>query len=201
MAVIHHTTLKPTKLELLAEWLPAQPWYEGDASGLRKAGGFRLDDPAGEVGIELMVVGSGEAAWLVPMTYRGAPLEGAEDGLIGTTEHGVLGARWIYDGMHDPVLVGQLFAFMRGEVPAHAQSVSDALDPSVHGELAGGGAEVIRGVVDGTEVSVAPGGLTLRVNRLLQAGEAPGGIRGHVAADWMPADEAKVRGVFFTVHA
>jgi hypothetical protein len=48
MSLIHHTTLKPTKLELLAEWLPTRPWYRGGAGqpSLTKVGGFRLDDPA-----------------------------------------------------------------------------------------------------------------------------------------------------------
>ena len=55
MSVIHRTTLKPTKLELLTAWLPTQPWYRGGATPA-KAGGFRLDDPEGEVGIELMIV-------------------------------------------------------------------------------------------------------------------------------------------------
>src|ERR1700735_1241715 len=56
MAVIHHTTLSPTKLELLAAWLPGQDWYtdRGRAPELAKAGGFRLDDPPGEGGIEVM---------------------------------------------------------------------------------------------------------------------------------------------------
>lgn len=27
MAIIHHTTMSPAKLELLTAWLPAQPWY------------------------------------------------------------------------------------------------------------------------------------------------------------------------------
>ena len=48
MAVIHHTTLTPSKLELLSAWLPGQPWYRdaGRAPELARAGGFRLDDPA-----------------------------------------------------------------------------------------------------------------------------------------------------------
>jgi hypothetical protein len=58
MAIIHNTTMSPGKLELLQVWLPAQPWYlnSGHVPELAKAGGFRLDDPAGEVGIEFMVV-------------------------------------------------------------------------------------------------------------------------------------------------
>lgn len=142
MAVIHETTMKPGKLDLLAAWLPAQPWYLGAGRReprLTRAGGFRLDDPAGEVGIEFMVVADAAAEdivyYLVPMTYRGHPLAGAGagagadsgtvtvagtgagvvtvvgadastgtdagDGLIGTAEHGVLGRRWIYDGVPD----------------------------------------------------------------------------------------------------
>ena len=50
--------MTPGKLELLAAWLPARPWYlgTGHEPELAKAGGFRLDDPQGEVGIEFMVV-------------------------------------------------------------------------------------------------------------------------------------------------
>lgn len=89
MAVIHQTTMVPGKLELLAAWLPRQDWHAGgEASGpsLVKAGGFRLDDPAGEVGIEFMVVRDAAArpvtAYLVPMTYRGSPLAGGDAALI-----------------------------------------------------------------------------------------------------------------------
>ena len=61
MAIIHSTTLTPTKLELLTAWLPGQPWYadRGRAPELARAGGFRLDHPQGEVGIEFMVVTDG----------------------------------------------------------------------------------------------------------------------------------------------
>lgn len=131
MAVIHNTTMRPTKLELLTRWLPEQPWYAGTGE-LSRLGGFRLDDPRGEVGLELMVVGTADdQAYLVPMTYRGAPLDGAEHALIGTSEHGVLGTRWIYDGEHDPVLRAQLVALLRGEVVAQAQTTSNAVDPTV----------------------------------------------------------------------
>ena len=103
----------------LAAWLPAQRWYaaKGRSPVLRSLGGYRLDDPAGEVGIEVMVVaddsGPAPVVYQVPLTYRGAPLAGAEGALVGRTEHGVLGTRWVYDGAHDPVFAGQLLEGMR----------------------------------------------------------------------------------------
>lgn len=178
MAVIHNTTMRPTKLELLARWLPKQAWYSGSGEGLTRAGGFRLDDPAGEVGIEFMVVMSGDGqAYLVPMTYRGAPLEGADDALIGTSLHGVLGTRWIYDGERDPVLQAQLAALVRGEVVAQAQSQSDTLDPTVLIQPAEGAA--------------------IHIRRALSDGDpAPTGV-GYVSATWR-ADGRTVRGVVAT---
>ncbi len=35
MAIIHKTTLVPGKLDLLAGWLPAQPWYAGPGRSRR----------------------------------------------------------------------------------------------------------------------------------------------------------------------
>lgn len=137
VAQIHRTTLTPGKLELLAAWLPRQPWYDGsgEAPQLTRAGGFRLDDPAGEVGIEVMVVaddaGGRRTTYCVPLTYRGAPLAAAEHALVGTSEHGVLGPRWIYDGTHDRVFVTQLVALLAGEVQAQHQTESDTVDPTV----------------------------------------------------------------------
>jgi hypothetical protein len=51
MAVMHPTTLVPSKLELLAAWLPSQPWFDGDASRLESLGAYRFDDPVGDVGL------------------------------------------------------------------------------------------------------------------------------------------------------
>jgi hypothetical protein len=136
MATIHTgTTLSPGKLELLTDWLPSQPWYRAPEAvpQLTKAGGFRLDDPGGEVGIEFLLVGDATSGttYAVPMTYRSGPLAGSEDALIGTAEHGVLGTRWIYDGARDVIAVTQLLEFISGRVEAQHQSRSDTLDPSV----------------------------------------------------------------------
>ena len=130
MATIHKTTLSPSKLELLNGWLPARAWYRGAGKPeLSRAGGFRLDDPAGEVGIEFMVVADSAdpsaVAYHVPLTYRADPLEGAELALVGRAEHGVLGTRWVYDGARDPVLVSQLLALLAGRTEPQAQSVSE----------------------------------------------------------------------------
>jgi hypothetical protein len=59
---MHQTTMTPATLELLAGWPPSQPWYRttGQAPELTRAGGFRLDDPEGEVGTEFMVVADGQ---------------------------------------------------------------------------------------------------------------------------------------------
>lgn len=102
MAVVHRAELKPAKLDLIAAWLPTQEWFRNGGPAEREAT-FRLDDPAGEVGIETFVVRSGSSLFHVPLTYRGAPLEGGR--LVGELEHSVLGHRWVYDGPSDPVYV------------------------------------------------------------------------------------------------
>ncbi|MEV4512137.1 hypothetical protein AB0K00_24600 [Dactylosporangium sp. NPDC049525] len=112
MALLHRADLTPTKLELLNAWLPTRDWYPGPAApDLAKVAAFRFDDPAGEVGIETLLVRAGDGPVLqVPLTYRGAPLDGAERWLVGTTEHSVLGHRWVYDATGDPVYAATLAA-------------------------------------------------------------------------------------------
>ena len=116
MAVVYQAEIRPTKLELLADWLPGQPWYPGeDRPDLQSAGSFRFDDPAGEVGIETLLVRAGAGPVLqVPLTYRAAPRPGGERGLITTLEHSVLGQRWVYDGCADPAYAAALAAAILG---------------------------------------------------------------------------------------
>lgn len=109
MALIHPATLSPTKLELLAAWLPGQSWYTGPAGELQQVAAYRFDDPAGAVGMESLLVQSGDGpVHQVPLTYRGGPLEGGERWLVGTTDHSVLGERWVYDATGDPVYAAAL---------------------------------------------------------------------------------------------
>ncbi|MFD3534091.1 1,4-alpha-glucan branching protein [Streptomyces sp. NPDC058664] len=215
MAVIHPTTLQPTKLELLTEWLPTRQWHTGAEARPERAGGFRLDDPAGEVGIEILVVtdgeGDGAVTYLVPMTYRSGPVPGAESALIGTMEHGVLGKRWVHDAGHDPVFVSQLYALLTGRTRAQDQNRTDTVDPTVTVSPVPAGSaaadvELVR-VTEGpdhTDVVVrAPGTsapLTLRVRRVLRAGTdtAPEGA-GHVTAEWRLPDGTTARGVLASV--
>jgi hypothetical protein len=161
MAVIHRSaTVIPSKQELVSAWLPSQSWFAGEAPRVTRAGGFRLDDPAGEVGIEFMLAGdeASGAVYAVPLTYRGAPM--ADDaGLIGTTDHSVLGRRWVYDAVHDPVFLAQVEALARGEVLAQAQSETDVVDSSV--------------VIE-PEVDTAPGDRVVEVVRILGQAVAPG---------------------------
>jgi maltokinase-like protein len=111
MALLHRSAeVIPSKLELMAAWLPARPWYRGPAQpDLRRVVSFRFDDPAGQVGVETFVVDPGDGGLLqVPLTYRPAPLDGADQYLVGTAEHTVLGPRWVYDGCGDPVYAAAL---------------------------------------------------------------------------------------------
>src|SRR6476661_2805675 len=121
MAEIHQTaSLSPTKLELLPVWMSTQRWYaaKGRVPALRRLWSWRLDDPTGQVGIETLLLvdegGPEPVVYQVPLTYRGAPLEGAQHALVGTMEHSVLGPRWVYDAPHDPVYAEQLLALTLG---------------------------------------------------------------------------------------
>jgi hypothetical protein len=109
MALLHRAELHPTKLELLAAWLPGRRWYQGQAADIVRVAAFRFDDPAGEVGIETMLVRAGDGPiHQVPLTYRGAPLDGGDGWLVGTTDHSVLGQRWVYDACGDPIYAAVL---------------------------------------------------------------------------------------------
>lgn len=108
IAEIHDATLTPTKLELLAGWLPRQEWFFGDAEDLTRVASYRFVDPEGEVGIDTILVRSKGVTYQVPLTYRAEVLDEAADSFIGTIEHSVLGTRYVYDAVGDPVYLVEL---------------------------------------------------------------------------------------------
>ncbi len=103
MALLHRATLTPSKLDLLSAWVPGRPWSGGRVP-VGQLGSYRFDDVAGLVGMESFLLETADGAVLhVPLTYRAAPLAGAAAHLVGTTEHSVLGTRYVYDACVDPV--------------------------------------------------------------------------------------------------
>ena len=113
MAKIHPgATLTPHFRDFLPEWIAGRPWYSGAATPTISAVGFlRLEDPAGAVGMEIHLVTDGAQVLQLPLTYRGAPLDGGA--LVATAEHSVLGPRWIYDAETDPVWITELLRLVR----------------------------------------------------------------------------------------
>ncbi|MER6511291.1 hypothetical protein ABT158_31045 [Nonomuraea sp. NPDC001636] len=115
MALLYQATLRPTKLELLSDWLPGRPWYSGSAGEMQQTASYRFDDPAGAVGMETILVRVDDGpVHQMPLTYRGAPLPGGDAWLLGTTEHSVLGTRWVYDAVGDPVYAAALASAIIG---------------------------------------------------------------------------------------
>lgn len=113
MAIVHRATITPTKLELVEQWLDRQPW--GGTGELEMLGGYRFDDPAGEVGVEGLLVRRDDRVLHVPLTYRGAPLDDADEHLVSTMDHSVLGERWVYEAQADPVALGCFARALAGE--------------------------------------------------------------------------------------
>ena len=143
MALLHDATLTPTKRELLTGWLDTQSWWPGGE--FAHLGAYRLDDPEGEVGMECFILGASDGTIVhVPVTYRSAPLDGAAEHLIGTTEHSVLGPRWVYDGAADPVLVATMTATIASggreadqELESHGKREPRASSATVRGSGSG----------------------------------------------------------------
>jgi len=111
MGFVHvRASLVPSKRELVEAWLPTRPWASGRVVA-DKVAEYRFDDPAGEVGVETILWRTDDGGLLqTPLTYRATPLDGAEDFLVGTSEHSVLGSRWVYDGCVDPVWASTMTA-------------------------------------------------------------------------------------------
>lgn len=102
MSFIYSAQLDPDKNEWIRRALVAHG--EDPDVPFTKAGSYRFDDPAGELGLEVMLVrvGGADDGRLVqaPLSYRSAARDGAT--VLLTAEHSVLGTRWIHDALTDP---------------------------------------------------------------------------------------------------
>jgi hypothetical protein len=180
MAILHRATITPTKLELVEAWLDQQPW--GGSGDLEQVGAYRFDDPAGEVGVEALLVARGDVTLHVPMTYRGAPLEDADAHLMGRMQHSVLGERWVHEAQGDPVGVACFVAALSGHLEQAGLDVWDGdrlverREPSarisvVLDEPAGAVPDVDPDPaldLDGRVVSASVGDATLYVARVIE---------------------------------
>ncbi len=188
MALIYQAELTPSKIDLLAAWIPTRPWLgDADVSTLEAVGAYRFDDPAGEVGIETHLLRSADGQVLhVPLTYRGAPLTGAEAALVGTMQHSVLGPRWVYDGCADAVYATALAsAVLTGGTQADLEvataSGPERREPTTRVSGSGTPGTAVPALAhvtcadDGRTTVITAGPVQLVVLRAIGAPEAPGG--------------------------
>ncbi|WFE39617.1 hypothetical protein [Micromonospora sp. WMMD998] len=194
MALLHRAELRPSKLELLAGWLPGRPWFAGEADApVTRVAAYRFDDPVGAVGMETLLVRAGEGPVLqVPLTYRGAPLAGADRFLVGTVEHSVLGRRWVYDAVGDPVYPPALAAAVladagQAEEYFEVDGARQVREPSMslsgsHTDRALPAGPVDEVVVDGDPTLIRAGGVELALLRRPVPAEATAGVPADVTA-------------------
>src|SRR4051812_1979403 len=154
MARFHRATITPTKAEVLAEWAPTQSWGPSSGDALDVIGSYRFDDPDGRVGMETFLVSAGDVLFQMPLTYRDEPLERG-DALITEMQHSVLGTRWVYDGLRDPLFVVMLAGVaMTGQGEALGLAVYDGrwyIAPT-NVRIQGGGWTQERVPIDGFEL-------------------------------------------------
>lgn len=177
-------TLTPGKLEIIAQWLPTQPWFTGDPSDLDRVARFRFVDPDGEVGMETLLVASGGVTYQVPLTYRAEPLVDAAEYLVGTMEHSTLGKRWVYDATGDPVYLDELIRVIR-DADNEAQLSSGEQTMTVEGS----GAQL-----------VANSSGTARLARVLDAEHRlPSRVVGNLTGTWTQDGQQRTA-VLATLH-
>ena len=184
-------TLTPPIAEFLPGWVAAQRWFtgKGRAPALRRVGGYRLQDPAGAIGIDIHLVvdesGPTPVIYHVPLTSRAEAAPELHTALIATTEHSELGTRWIYDGCHDPVYVQALADLMHSGATIAGTQEGTALTGSATTAASQRPAPVVRrsavlvGEQSNTSIIVETGEtgfsapVIIKVFRVLQPGENP----------------------------
>lgn len=184
---MNETALTPPLGDLLRGWLPRQRWFpvKSAAFTLVRAGGLVLEDHTDDVGLEVFLgavtsrmAGGGSRTDVVqvPLSYRGAPLVGAEQALIGHCIHSELGNRWIYDAIHDPVFISEWLELIRNEGVSSAGQATGHLAHSGHRfPTVAGTVRVLSGEQSNSSVIVDDGGSAAIVKffRVLSEGRNP----------------------------
>ncbi len=224
-------------------WVSAQRWFaqRGHVPVLRSIGEFSL--PSGRPGVRLRTCLVYDTLALRPVLYQlplaeyDRPVRGAEASLIGEApglradQHGPSdlsrprdtdgGARYVYDGPHDPVYAQALLTLILGGQGSVApDGVTRAWGHAAgtratHGQVSASrvlsgeqsNTSIICELVDGAGATGRP--VIVKVFRALQAGENPdvavqsalaaAGSRlvpepvGHVTGQWMPREAASGR--------
>lgn len=192
--------MTPSFRDFLPAWIARQPWYAGAGRpATRPVGFYRLEDPAGAVGLETHLLTDGTAVYQIPMSYRGAPLrELAGDShadpataLITEAEHSELGTRWIYDAIQDPVWVAAITELVEAEDSPATRS-NDVVGPAA-----------IRGLRYPAWTAGARPAIAL--NRVLVAGSRPEGpdVVGALMGSWhaVGADRPATAGCLAVLRA
>lgn len=184
IAEIHsNAALTPGKMDLLGAWLPGQSWFGSEPP--HELARCRFVDPDGEVGIEMYLVRSGDRTFHVPLTYRGAPLDGADAFLVGRLEHSVLGTRYVYDAVGDPVYALEL---ARTIVEADHEAGQSKGSPTLH--VLGSGAapvgQVHPGPTSGDRIMLTgtSGSYEIEIAREVTPTMATDGARGTLVGRW-----------------
>ncbi|MCG2621409.1 hypothetical protein LVY72_05700 [Arthrobacter sp. I2-34] len=203
MAILYRAELRPTKQELLETWVPQQGWYIGSGTTLEHVGAYRFDDPAGEVGLETHLVRFGAGPVMqVPLSYRGAPLHDADQWLVCTMEHSVLGDRWVYDACADPVYAAALASTILTGAEAAEQFVDkdgqlEPLETFVHVRGSGTSGTPVtstgtaRPASSGPVTTIDTDGPALTVVRVLGQAKDPGGPH-QLRGTWLGQDEPEL---------
>lgn len=101
MAIFQVATNDPPKSEIISDWIGSQPWAAAAGDSIEVVGSFHLEDPEGQVGMQVHIVASAGLLFQVPLTYRDQRLPRMEEAYICAMEHSVLGTRHVYDGLGD----------------------------------------------------------------------------------------------------
>ncbi|HKM24427.1 MAG TPA: hypothetical protein VJY40_02155, partial [Corynebacterium sp.] len=118
-ALIYDAELDPTKEDIAAR-------YAGIVTLL---GSYRLVDPDGEVGIEVLIGSDLDGRGVqLPLTYRSSELDDSHT--LIEVDHSVLGRRYVSNALGDPVAVTQIIrTILEGDDGAtRSDGVPAALD-------------------------------------------------------------------------